>query len=98
MTHHHYITISEFRKNTKVILDAAKTESQILRRGDDLYDLVYRGNIFTPVPLNTMISVTGDGDTTAWKPTEGVFNKAMISKRGVQILDEIKELKYEPLD
>lgn len=40
-----YITITEFRKNTKVILDAAENGPVMLRRGDELYELKKFGNV-----------------------------------------------------
>lgn len=42
------ISITEFRKNTKVFLNASVTKDVWLRRGDDLYRLQYMGTVFSP--------------------------------------------------
>lgn len=42
-----YISITEFRKNTKVILDDAEYAPVIIRRGDELYRLEKAGNVLT---------------------------------------------------
>lgn len=40
------ISVTDFRKSTKVILDAAKNNRILLRRGDELYELRHIGSIF----------------------------------------------------
>jgi len=44
------IKISEFRRNTKVILDATRDNDQWLRRGDDLFRIQYMGTVYQGVP------------------------------------------------
>jgi hypothetical protein len=48
------ITVSEFRKNTKVILDATRNKPLILRRGDELFEISWKGSIWQ-VPLKTNV-------------------------------------------
>lgn len=45
------IPITKFRRNTKVLLDGTKVAPIILRRGDELYDLSYRGSVFQDAPV-----------------------------------------------
>ena len=39
------ITVSEFRRSTKVILDAARHEPVYLRRNDEVFQLSFHGEV-----------------------------------------------------
>jgi hypothetical protein len=50
-----YISITEFRKNTKVILDAVVKHPVVLRRGDELYQLSHAGNLLSPKDVSSNV-------------------------------------------
>ena len=57
------IKISEFRQNTKVILDAVKDSDQWIRRGDELFRVQYMGTVFD-AKVDDL--VRSPAETTPW--------------------------------
>ena len=97
-----YVTISEFRKNTKVILDGAKGDAITLRRGDDLFEMKYVGNIVTDLfdKIKQANKKTKPVEEEAYKhrynvtPAENTVTVNLIPKRTKHtILDEINALE-----
>lgn len=60
-THVHYnvrmniYQVAEFRKKTKEALDQAKDEAVYIRRGDDLYKLVYDTNVINNEGVKALV-------------------------------------------
>lgn len=84
------IPISEFRRNTKVFLDAAKTNDVWLRRGDILYRVQYMGEIWKqpPTPKNEAI-----------KPFEvktGNVQAVVPDLQGHNSVDDLITSKWQP--
>lgn len=69
-----YISITEFRKNTKVILDGAEYAPVIIRRGDELYRLEKAGNVLTS-GLNILAAPASPMDKVMDKAYEGLADK-----------------------
>lgn len=104
------ISVSEFRRNTKLILDATLVEPVFIRRKDDIFKLSYAGEVGfevmsqslketpgeTPEVANPKITGDNSLKLTSYAIDTGVDDVPEAPKRTISsILDEINVLGAE---